>query len=483
MLQLALVSTAAATSFNGTHFHTNSYRHTQQVSYPVDRPGHVRSSGAATIRDCVARKDSPRGEGSCSQAALFSRMHSRGVMKKKQQEHDACVVAGECPLNRAFASSTPCVDGKAGQYECSGIDLLSFVPIAALGSTMDASDIWGWTDSTTGDEIAIINVMDGTSFVQVTDPTHPVVLGFLPSTSKDHVIWADTKVFADHAFIVRESRDSGVQIFDLSSLRPYYGKASSFPRQLVQDAWYDQVSTSHNAVMNEETGFLYVVGTSTCQGGLHAIDVHEPTQPTFAGCFDLDGYTHDAQCVIYRGADKSYVGKEVCFNYNEDTLTIVDVSDKSDMKMLARETYDNAEYTHQGWLTHDMKYLLLNDELDELNGPEPRTRTMMWDLADLTQPKLIASHYPPNGVVSIDHNLYITADDKAYLADYSSGLRVLDASTIATGVTKEIAFFDLCDYSDKVEFKGAWSSYPFFQSKAIIVSSIELGLFVLKLQV
>ena len=255
---------------------------------------------------------------------------------------------------------------------------------------------------------------------------------------------------------------SGVQIFDLTSLRPFYGVPTSFPRALEHHAYYDQVTSTHNAVMNEETGFLYLVGTKTCQGGLHVVDVHEPTKPEFAGCFDLDGYTHDAQCVIFRGADTKYVGSEICFNYNEDTLTIVDVSDKSNMVMLGRETYDNAEYTHQGWLTPDQKYLLLNDELDELSGPEPRTRTMMWDLSDLTKPKLFASHYPPDEIVSIDHNLYITEDGKAYLSDYTSGLRVLDTSSIASGVTPEIAFFDMCDYSSIVEFKGAWSVRIFF---------------------
>lgn len=58
-------------------------------------------------------------------------------------------------------------------------------------------------------------------------------------------------------------------------------------------------------------------------------------------------YTHDAQCVIYHGPDKRYQGKEICFAYNEDTLTIVDVSDKSDMKLISRMSYNDAQYTHQ----------------------------------------------------------------------------------------------------------------------------------------
>ena len=35
-------------------------------------------------------------------------------------------------------------------------------------------------------------------------------------------------------------------------------------------------------------------------GGLHMVDVSEPLKPKFVGCFDGDGYTHDAQCILYR---------------------------------------------------------------------------------------------------------------------------------------------------------------------------------------
>ena len=58
-------------------------------------------------------------------------------------------------------------------------------------------------------------------------------------------------------------------------------------------------------------------------------------------------YTHDSECVIYSGPDAAYQGREVCFNYNEDTLTVVDVTDKDHMQMLARVGYEGAKYTHQ----------------------------------------------------------------------------------------------------------------------------------------
>jgi len=453
---------------NGTHHFTNSYQHTDERAYPLHRPGHNRTAKTAHCGEW------------CHQAAKHSRMVQ--TMKEKIRQHDDCVKASECPLNKPFVADAPCINGKAGEYDCNNIDLLAFTPIASLGSTYDASDSWGWTDPVTNDEIAIIGMMDGTAFVQVTVPTNPIVLGFLPQTGSNNVIWADIKVYNNHAYIIRESNDHGLQIYNLEHLRDYYNAPQQNVRQLTHDFLYDEVTSSHNVVINEQTGFAYLVGTRTCRGGLHAVDIKEPLNPRFAGCFDEDGYTHDAQCVIYDGPDANFKGKEVCFNYNEDTLTIVDVSDKSDMKMLSRVTYDNAFYTHQGWLNKEMSALLLNDELDESRTSQKNTRTLLWDVSDLTKPVLKGSHYAE--MQSIDHNLYVQGDE-AYLANYCSGLRILDSTKIAQGEAPEVAFFDMVPYCDTsvaggVAFKGAWSNYPYFASGTIVVSGIETGLWLLK---
>jgi hypothetical protein len=58
------------------------------------------------------------------------------------------------------------------------------------------------------------------------------------------------------------------------------------------------------------------------------VDIREPLSPKFAGCYSDDGYCHDAQCVNYKGPDARYKGHEICFAYNEDSLTLVDVTDK-----------------------------------------------------------------------------------------------------------------------------------------------------------
>jgi choice-of-anchor B domain-containing protein len=149
------------------------------------------------------------------------------------------------------------------------------------------------------------------------------------------------------------------------------------------------------------------------------------------------------------------------------------------MRMLARHSYNGAHYTHQGWLNDDMSHLILNDELDEeedasLGG---HTRSMIWDVSKLDMPTLIGNFY--SNEQAIDHNEYIH-NGVSWQANYCAGLRVLDARQLQTGVTKELAYFDVSPECNTAVFMGSWSSYPYFKSGTVVVQSIERGLFVLK---
>ena len=363
---------------------------------------------------------------------------------------------------------TPCVGGTAGGYACNEVDLLAFIPNSTFGAGA-ANDIWGWTDPQTANEYAIIGLNNGTAFVDVSDPENPVYLGKLP-THTFSSSWRDIKVYDDHAFIVSEASGHGVQVFDLTLLRQVINPPNTF----LETAHYAGVNDVHNIAINEDSGYAYTVGNNgggqTCAGGLHMIDISTPTAPTFAGCYSGDGYTHDAQCVNYNGPDAQHVGKEICFNSNEDTVTIVDVSDKSNPVQLSRTGYPNAAYVHQGWLTDDQATFYQNDELD--SGP---TRTLVWDVTDLDNP-VVATQYMA-ATTSRDHNLY-TVGDLVYEANYTTGLRVLDITDRVNPV--EVAFFDTYTPNNGTSFSGAWSNYPYFDSGIVVVSSIGEGLFVLR---
>ena len=369
-------------------------------------------------------------------------------------------------------SNTLCVGGMAGPFPCRNINLASFLPLSDIGGGT-VNDLWGWTDPSTGREYAIVGRSSGTAFVDLSDPYHPVYLGNLPrpAVSSDS-LWRGIKVYANHAFIVSEADNHGMQIFDLTQLR----NVISPPVTFTENAHYDGFRRAHTIALNEETGFAYVAGSrDTCQSGLHMVDIHNPLAPVFAGCVSQDGYTHETQCVSYHGPDAIYQGHEICFSSNEDTLTIVDVTNKSAPAQLSRTTYAGVGYTHQGWLTENQGYFLLDDELDEVHSGV-NSSTYIWNVADLDAPSMTGVYRGPS--TSIDHNLYIRGN-RAYESNYRSGLRILDISNIGAASLNEVAFFDIFSIDDLPQFNGAWSNYPFFSSGIVIVGGIEQGLFVL----
>ena len=387
----------------------------------------------------------------------------------RAQEMARALLADSQPAaDLAAESATTCTNGFAGEYPCSNVDLLSFLPLADIGGGK-GNDVWGWTDPATGREYAIMGRTTGTAFVDVSTPTQPVYLGNLPTTRFSST-WRDIKVYENHAFIVSESRNHGMQVFNLTRLR-----GLTAPVTFSADANYSGFATAHNIAINEDSGFAYAIGTNTCSGGLHIVDINNPTSPTHAGCFSADGYTHDVQCVNYAGPDASRTGRELCFASNEDTLTIVDVTDKSAPAQLARRTYEGASYTHQGWLTDDQRYFLIDDEGDE--GKGFNTRTYVFDVANPADPKHIGTHVGTNP--AIDHNQYIVRNH-SYQANYRSGLRVLNIGGVATASLSEVAYFDIYPADDLNQFNGAWSVYPFFPSGNVVVSGIEQGLYVLR---
>ncbi len=366
----------------------------------------------------------------------------------------------------------PCDGGRAGGFPCKGVDLAAFLPHGVIGGG-EGNDIWGWTDPDTSREYALVAKTVGTAFVDVTKPTAPVYLGLLPSHQPVETlfsIWRDVKVYRNHAFVVSEEPSHGMQVFDLTRLR------GATEREWTEDVHYPLFGGAHNVAIDEESGFAYAVGTNTCAGGPHIIDIRQPKTPVFAGCAADDGYTHDAQCVVYRGPDAEYQGRQICLNSNEDTVTIVDVTNKLLPRTLSRTTYPKAAYTHQGWLTDDQRHFLLGDELDEVEAGVPTT-TYVFDVSDLDAPRFVRAH--EGSTPAIDHNLYVRGSH-VYEANYRAGLRILDLKRVAEGRLREVAYFDVYPPDDAPEFNGAWSSYPFFPSGTIVVNGIEQGLFVLR---
>ncbi len=376
--------------------------------------------------------------------------------------------------NQSIDAYAPQGIGGSGPFPASKIDLgthLSIPELGGVGSNIFGSDLWGWTDALTGREYAVFGRTNGTAFVDVTDPYNAVYLGNLP-TRTGNSAWREMKVYQDHAYIVSDQNGPhGLQVFDLRQLR---GVTS--PQTFTATAVRDQFRNAHNVAINEESGYLYVVGSNLAAGGMYIYDIRTPNNPVPVGNFSSDGYTHDLQVVTYEGPDATYAGREIAFNSNEDTLTIVDVTNKSNPSQISRTGYSQSGYTHQGWLTEDQHYFIMDDEFDESNFAGP-TRTLVWDVSNLDAPQYLGYHAGTQQ--TIDHNQFVKGN-LVYQSNYTSGLRILKIDNAATADLTEVAYFDTYPNSNSRSFNGSWGNYPFFDSGTVIVADIQNGLFVLR---
>ncbi|MGD8330968.1 MAG: choice-of-anchor B family protein [Acidobacteriota bacterium] len=401
---------------------------------------------------------------------------------------------GPQDLQPIVGGELECVDGHAGIFECDNIDLVSFLPVRAIGGgpRIGTNDVWGWSDPETDHDYALVGLHDRTSFVDVTDVQRPVWVGSLERTNgARRTLWRDIKVYDNYAYIVSDNAGRhGVQVFDLTELRRFAGE----PLDFHEFAHYDGVASAHNIVIDQGEPFAYVVGangsSNDCGGGLHILNIEDPRNPVFVGCFADTrtgrrgtGYTHDAMCVRYQGPDEAYRGHEICFAANETGLSIADLTDKRNPVALGLGEYPNTAYTHQGWISDDHTHFYVNDEGDEVAGLTRGTRTLIFDVSRLDDPVLVAQYITDSPAT--DHNLYVRGD-LMYQSNYRSGLRVYDVSDAER--MRAVGYFDTVPWGGNEGMGnlstgalGSWSNYPFFDSGVVVVTSGLEGVFILRI--
>lgn len=437
------------------------------------------------------------------------------IMEKKHASWDRQRAAGQfdqsqypaldVPLVRCEGGLATVIPGDANQtFRCNNMDLYDFKSHADLGSFGgEGSSSWGWV-SDDGREFVAVGQQDGTAFAEISKEGKLVYLGRLPQQSV-WSIWREIRSYKNYMIIGSEAVGHGIQIFDMTKLltldpaNPVNFSTTADLTGLFTDL---PVGRTHNVVVNEELGYAVSVGAqprnSTCRAGLIFIDLTDPSNPTSPGCAGQDGYVHDAHCLVYHGPDTRYEGRDICYGYNEDTLTIYDVTDKvgvNSSKIISKLSYEGARYTHQGWTldTNWQTHILIDDELDEeyQTGPafDRFPVTYIIDITNLEAPR--QTGYYKSKAYSIDHNQYVWNDGLSWQSNYGAGLRVLDVSSIPSdptgGSVEEIAFFDIYPEDDHlpnggiIDFVGTWSHYANFPSGYVLVNTIERGAFIVKL--
>jgi choice-of-anchor B domain-containing protein len=314
-------------------------------------------------------------------------------------------------------------------------------------------DVWGYADPATGREYALLTARDhGLSIIDVT-ADQPVEVGFVPglTDTNGNRDSKDVKTYGPYAYLVNEY--APIQIISIAD-----------PAAPVQVGTLDvqpdvSLGGSHNILI--EGDHLYVIGGRS-PGGLRIYALSDPTAPAFVGEFQ-PAYYHD----VYLHGDLLYAAKI----YNQG-IDVLDVSDKANPTLVSSFTYAVSTYmgAHNVCGTEDGAYIFVGDEI----GSEPHTRA--FDVTDLDDVEQVADL-----VVNAEqpvHNCYVR-DGLLYIAHYTEGARVFDVSDPTSPV--EVAYFDTYPAPEVGVYRGAWTVYPYLASGKLLVSDMQTGLYVLRL--
>ena len=348
-------------------------------------------------------------------------------------------------------------------FSADGVTLLSWLSLSELGGYSTGNDCWGYV-SPSGREYAIIGVNSATIFIEVTNPGNAQIVATINGVDS---LWRDVKVFNNYCYAVSEGGD-GIQVIDMSDI-------DNGVVELLGTVNSGNTTATHNVAIDTVSGFLYRLG-----GGSNGLRCHDlnanPINPPLVATWS-NKYIHDAQFLTYPPGSP-YAGKQIAFcfagfnsGFEQTGLTILDVTDKSNIIELSSLEHSNNYFSHQGWITEDFQYIYLNDELDE-DSSGTVTTTRILDVSDLSNPIEVGTC--TTGLNTIDHNLYIKGN-KMYQANYQSGLRIFDISNPLS--PEEIAWFDTYPEGDQPAFNGMWSTYPYLPSGTIFCSDLERGFF------
>lgn len=327
------------------------------------------------------------------------------------------------------------------------VDSLSHINYQQLHDA-NLNDVWGYVDEM-GNEYALVGTSKGTSIVNVTDPTNPVEVFWLPGSTS---IWRDPSSHGDYAYVTTEAED-GLLIIDLSPLPQATNLTTTLYSGPANNPW----QSAHTCFV-DENGYAYVFGANRGNGGVIILDVFtNPMAPIEVGVFD-NWYCHDG----FVRNDTMYLS-----NIYDGFFSLVDVSDKANPVLLGTKTTPSS-FTHNSWPSDNGQYVFTTDEISG-------AFIAAYDISDPTNILEVdrIQNSPGSGI--IPHNTHVMGD---YLITsyYSDGVVIHDI-TYPYNIIK-VAEYDTYE-GQTISFDGCWGVYPFLPSGTILAADITNGLFVL----
>ncbi len=321
-----------------------------------------------------------------------------------------------------------------------------------LSYDQGVNDIWGYVDSRTEVEYAIVGLDRAISIVSLANPASPKEVARVPDATS---LWHDMKVWGDFIYVTNEGAQ-GMLIIDVSNLPEVtYSRWNG-----SEDVNYPiNMNTAHNIYI-DENGFGYIFGADVGVGGAIILDLNQdPLNPPIVGIYDTR-YIHDG-----------YVRDNILWSaeINDGILSVVDVSDKANPQVLAT-TSTPSDFTHNCWLSDDGNTIYTTDE-------RANAFIAAYDVSDLSDIRELDRVQSSPGQNVIPHNTFVIGDFLV-TSYYRDGVTVHDATNPEFLV--EVGNYDTSPNFEGDGFNGCWGVYPYLPSGLVIASDMEEGLFVIQ---
>ncbi len=315
----------------------------------------------------------------------------------------------------------------------------------------------------------VARYVDGLRIVDVSDPAAPADLGWSPVALPDVTeIYNDVKI-ADgptgRRYALMCSSDRGVVVIDVTDPTAPVERATFPPPPPGED------SVGVHTVFTETRGGVtraYLANTTTI--GLDVWDVTDPEQPAPLGSYvdpevatDFSAYLHD----LYVENGFAYL------NYWGLGFIVVDANDPANIAKVGQYRDYARRTSHSSWVTTagGRRVAVIGDEdftahVRVIDVEDPASATWMIRIGELSlRPE-----------VSV-HNI-MAFGDRAYIAWYQDGVRVLDLSDPTTPAVA--AYYNTWDGRDGNSFyEGAIGIDVDLAASMIYVADTARGLIIL----
>jgi choice-of-anchor B domain-containing protein len=324
-----------------------------------------------------------------------------------------------------------------------------------LAASPFCNDVWGYYDSATAKEFALVGNRNGTLVADVTNPAAVTNSLWVPGANS---IWRDIKTWSHYAYAVHDvpagnSASNGLLIINLDSMTHKFVR---LPVPMPGGAT-DTLRRAHNLWIDEE-GKLYAFGSNVGVGGAVIVDVTaDPWNPSVLGVYNTY-YLHDG----FARHDTLY-GAALW-----EDIQVVGVALPSQPVTFA--SFDSPDhFAHNCWLSDDGNTLYTTDEV--ANG-----FVAAYNVNDLSNVDELFRHKVQPGTGLIPHNAHVDGNHLV-TSYYTFGCHVLDVEFPELPVL--VAYYDTSPQFSGTGYNGAWGAYPYLPSGNILVSDIETGLWVL----